>query len=138
MDTWYIAAHGDNPCIMYPFPDRPVQWRAEFYRDHDTVCEVLTRRRKFREKTIQKIVDKYDAYYYVLSCRRRGEKAFDTRYFDIRHVVDAGQYRERLDNMLPGNGPKGFANMYYSIHRKDVTKIVDAIEHEISQFAKRQ
>ena len=138
VDSAYIVAHGDNPCITYPFRDRPVQWRAEFYRGYDAVCEVLTKRLKLREKTIQKLVDKYDAYYYVLSCRRRGEKAFDTRYFDIRHVVDAGQYRERLNNMLPGNEPKGFANMYYSIHRKDVTKIVDAIEHEISQFAKRQ
>ena len=138
MDTWYITAHGDNPCIMYPFPDLPVQWCTEFYRGHDTVCEVLTRRRKLREKTLQKIADKYDTYYYVLSCRRKGEKAFDTRYFDIQHAVEAGQYRERLDNMLPGNGPKGFANMYYNIHRKDITQIVDAIEHEIIRFSKRQ
>ena len=74
MDTWYIAAHGDNPCIMYPFPDRPVQWRTEFYRGYDAVCEVLTKRIKLREKAIQKIVDKYDTYYYVFSCRRRGKK----------------------------------------------------------------
>ena len=52
--------------------------------------------------------------------------------------MEAGQYIERLNNMLPDNGPKGFANMYYNIYRKDVTKIVDAIEHEIIQFSKRQ
>ena len=68
----------------------------------------------------------------------QGEKDFDTRYFDIQHAVEAGQYIERLNNMLPDNGPKGFANMYYNIYRKDVTKIVDAIEHEIIQFSKRQ
>ena len=137
VDSAYIVAHGDNPCITYPFHDRPVQWRAEFYRGYDGVCEVLTKRRRLSEKTIQKIANKYDAYYYVLSCRRRRKKDFDTRYFDIQHVVGAEQYRERLDNILGDNSPEGFANMYYNIYRKDITQIVDNIGQEISQLSAR-